>query len=135
MFDFFHLSFFSIVLIFGFANFIRAGLMVDAKNIKKFNLEKILGITVISLFWFLYGIYRKIDGNLILLEAFALASYMMAFLAKLNSSPSNTLFGRPVPGHGKAESRWFKIIKYTILYILGFGLLAFVVFIILLIYG
>jgi hypothetical protein len=128
MFDYFHIAMFVVAILSGILNVANAKRLIGPEYSKDYSLEKLLGIAAISLFWIFYGIYTKVNNNILLLEGFAFCLLLMAFIAKLNQTKINTLFGRPVPGHGKDESRLAKKVKYFFAYSIGIAILIFVIF-------
>jgi len=107
----------------------KTRLMAEAENLKKYTLEKIFGLALISLAWIVFGFYKDVSSVSLYFEVFVFCFLLIIFLLKLNSLKSNRLFGKFVPGHGKEESGLAKKIKYILLYTILLVLLLFILYI------
>jgi len=129
MLDYFHIIVFIVAVIAGSISIAKIRLMAEEKNLKKYTLEKIFGIAFISLAWIIFGFYKNVSSVSLHFEIFAFCFLLITFLLKLNSSKSNKLFGKLIPGHGKAESKLAKKIKYILLYTILFIIILFLLYI------
>jgi len=119
MFDYIHILLFVVALLSGYwklgNQFLAINPIKYPKESKKYSLEKILGLTIISLFWIFYGVYKNINENFIILEVFTFCILLLIFISKINFLDSATIFGHKIFGHGKSETKIQKIIKYILL--------------------
>jgi hypothetical protein len=119
MFDYIHLILFAFGLLSGFWKVGNLSLLMDpvkySDSSKKYSLEKIIGLAIISLFWIFYGIYKGVNENFIILEVATFSILLIAFISKINFTKSTSFLGHKIPGHGKPETKLQKIIKYFLL--------------------
>ena len=129
MFNIIHLTIFVVTVIVGFIGIVRIRQMIETDNIKKYSLEKIFGLAFVSFCWIIFGFYKNVNSVALHFEVMAFCFLLIAFLLKLNSSNSNEIFGKLIPGHGKKESKLVKKIKYRLLYAIVACILLFLFFI------